>query len=483
MNFLLVMVLCLYMTSCLTEKDTFQADISESKASENTGIELEPSEQEPILPTALENASDLIIPMGSGTEQNPYVIDSIAHLLWLAEQDDTSKNTFLLSQDIDMPVAVDFIISSFSGVFDGNGNSITLDIYSEEDGVNVGLFGKIGKQGVVKNLNVTGSVTVSGNAQIVGGIVGFNEGIVENSSSFVDIVSISAEQLQSGFLGGIAGHNADTGIIIGSYASGSVSRSDDEAQETQGVVDGLIGPPYDTGVGGLVGGNFGTIENCFATGSVDDRPENGSYTGGLVGINWGTIRSSYATGNVSGNIVVGGLAGANYGAIQDGFATGNVMAAFNVGGLIGNSNGEVLRTFATGDVTSTASATHHGSNAGGLIGLDSREEALSIDRSVAFNGNISAFDELAIPSRIVGLAWRWTEESKVSNRAYVGMKIDRKLFNGDGSDANSADGQDVTFAELMDRNFWIHTMGWSERIWSFESDKLPTLKNVQVNLD
>lgn len=60
--------------------------------------------------------------------------------------------------------------------------------------------------------------------------------------------------------------------------------------------------------GGLVGHNFGRVENCFATGMVS----GGDTRGGLVGENVGSIYNSYSIGWVAGHgATVGGLVGTN----------------------------------------------------------------------------------------------------------------------------------------------------------------------------
>jgi hypothetical protein len=63
----------------------------------------------------------------------------------------------------------------------------------------------------------------------------------------------------------------------------------------------------ESNVGSLVGANFGTVNNCYSTGSVT----GGRYVGGLVGVNGGTLSNSYCSGTVNGNASVGGLVGYN----------------------------------------------------------------------------------------------------------------------------------------------------------------------------
>lgn len=157
-----------------------------------------------------------------------------------------------------------------------------------------------------------------------------------------------------------------------------------------GAVGGLIdGREY---VGALVGANYGTIANAYATGPVSGT-EN---AGGLVGFNSGAIAGSYAMGTVSGasgSSAVGGLVGYNeFGTITNVYATGAVTAGSNsseVGGLAGlavgpNSNGEgtIANAFANGSVTVGSNSTE----IGGLVGLDSGDISASYSTGPV-NGN------------------------------------------------------------------------------------------------
>ena len=130
---------------------------------------------------------------------------------------------------------------------------------------------------------------------------------------------------------------------------------------------GTISASYATGSsngGGLVGRNYGTISASYATVSV-------AGAGGLVGVNNGTISASYATGPVTGRhdvrTLVGGLAGYNYGTINASYATGSVTsspAAGTAGGLVGsNYGGTISASYATGSVTSSGPS-------GGLVGYN-----------------------------------------------------------------------------------------------------------------
>jgi hypothetical protein len=171
-------------------------------------------------------------------------------------------------------------LSAFTGSFNGQGHEI-MDLFINRPNESpVGLFGYTGEEGVIKDINMM-DVTVAG-YYYVGGLVGFNNGIVTNSYSTGNVSGTV------GMVGGLVGKNTDT--VSNSYSTASVS----------GIVN----------AGGLVGDNWrGTVSNSYSTGSVIGS----SCVGGLVAYsNNGTITNSYSTGSVIGYEDVGGMVGRNY---------------------------------------------------------------------------------------------------------------------------------------------------------------------------
>jgi len=153
-------------------------------------------------------------------------------------------------------------------------------------------------------------------------------------------------------VGGLAGGN--DGTVITSYSSGDVT-GDGCIGGLVGINDGTVINSYASGsvtgwysIGGLVGYNLkGTVSNSHSSGSV-----TGWYTaGGLVGINSETVRNSYSTGSVTGNYYVGGLVGSNDGTLRYTISTGSVAGEWDVGGLVGSNYGAVRNSQSTGSVT------------------------------------------------------------------------------------------------------------------------------------
>ena len=184
-----------------------------------------------------------------------------------AEMD--ASGSYKLTADITVtePYANDF-----SGTFDGNGHTVTLNITAST--ANVGLFSKLAGGAVVKNVITAGSVTATGKNN-VGGIAGTADGNVtiencknkasikggkgaggilgysEPGSGFVTISSCANMGSVSGTrkqVGGIAGNVVGTHIIRNCYNQGNIS---DGA--------GILG----RGTKGVL------VENCYTVGSVE----------------------------------------------------------------------------------------------------------------------------------------------------------------------------------------------------------------------
>jgi The GLUG motif len=276
---------------------------------------------------------------------------------------------------MDLPALT--VFNSLSGILDGAGHTISgltkplFDIISgnvsdlnlasgtDESGVigNGALANTLEASGIIDNVSFTGDVT--GDTS-VGGLVGYSEGTITNSSVIGDVTGYVGEELVISFVGGLVGYSE--GTITNSYAVGDVVGIINDVEIDFKSVGGLVGysegtitNSYASGtvdgyanVGGLVGLQIdGTISNSYATVAVTGLSDD---VGGLVGYSEGTITNSYATGLVGGDINVGGLVGESNGEIDNSYATGNVTGIDGVGGLVGESNGEINNSYAAGNV-------------------------------------------------------------------------------------------------------------------------------------
>jgi hypothetical protein len=243
-------------------------------------------------------------------------------------------------------------ITQIGGLIGYNGGTIAS---SYSTGVVAGS-GQVGGLVGYNLYTIDGSYTsgpVSGGTQI-GGLAGYNGGWVSNSYS-TGVVSGNSNDYGSG-VGGLVGWNYG-GIVSSSYATGAVTNT--------GASNGN-GP----GVGALIGySNSGSISDSHSSGTVSGT---GNSAGGLIGFNanGSSISNSYATGQVSGNyLATGGLVGGNGGTLTSSYATGTVTASgaylHYIGGLVGANGGAISSSYAEGMVTGSG----HSEYAGGLVGV------------------------------------------------------------------------------------------------------------------
>lgn len=188
--------------------------------------------------------------------------------------------TLSLERDIDL-AGVNWIPigqrNNFAGTFNGNNHAITGLSVVVATGY-AGLFGNL--TGTVKNVQVTGSVTASGNVRAAGGIVGYSAGgTVQNCLSKVNI---SAPQV-----------NCPVGGVVGESSN---KPNDNTASSTVNLCwnEGTVTGGSDS-TGGIVGKNSkGTVTNCANFGEV----KGSSAASGIVGR--GAVANSYNLGDVTG---------------------------------------------------------------------------------------------------------------------------------------------------------------------------------------
>ncbi|ONK23582.1 hypothetical protein BLX87_10205 [Bacillus sp. VT-16-64] len=220
------------------------------------------SNQRPVVPSmVVREAME-----GEGTAENPYKIDSLEDMKKMAYYPDRH---YVMTADIDGEgqslQAIGSGDSPFSGVFDGNGHSIT----------NVKITTPSGDQGA--------------------GLFNVNNGTIKNVAVLKANIDI---------------HSNDIGILV------DVNNGTVENSYTTGKITGQ------SNVGGLVGFSNGTIRNSYSTATVKAKEKQ---AGGLVGITnyFSLTENSYATGSVTaGSSNAGGISGYGYNdtTIQNNFA-------------------------------------------------------------------------------------------------------------------------------------------------------------------
>lgn len=248
-----VMVVSMLPTSVLA--DTLAADQEQQTQQEQTA----PADTDSNVPTEDEETQEQQEPAAEtpasqmarsgGADSAPTAINDADGF-----RDMDASGSYKLTADITVtePYAYDF-----SGTFDGNGHTVTLNITSGS--ANTGLFKKLVGGATVKNVITSGSITV--NANNVGGITGVADtelGAI-TISNCKNEAAIKGNKVVGGILGGCT--EDDHALTISACAN-------------EGNISGT------RNIGGICGTleNAHFIKNCYNSGEV-----TGSTIGGILG--------------------------------------------------------------------------------------------------------------------------------------------------------------------------------------------------------
>lgn len=149
--------------------------------------------------------------------------------------------SYTLTKDI---IVTEPYASDFSGTFDGNGHTVTLDITAST--ANVGLFSKLAGGAVVKNVKVDG--TVSGTEGVAGIAAQANGATI---SGCINCAIISAT---GRYVGGIVG-KLQGGTVENCYNTGAISSSRNRPAVNLGGIVGYID-------------ESATVKNCYNVGEI-----------------------------------------------------------------------------------------------------------------------------------------------------------------------------------------------------------------------
>ena len=265
---------------------------------EETQEQQEPAEEVPVSQMARSGGAALALAEGTVSSAKEF-----------AAMD--ASGSYTLTKDI---IVTEPYASDFSGTFDGNGHTVTLDITAST--AYVGLFSKLAGGAVVRNVITAGSVTVdhTNKKSYVGGIAGYanayeNPILIENCKNTAAISGYKA-------VGGILGQGTNTnGITIYSCANtGTIAGANTQIGGIAGSITATatIESCYNTGdvngfsnVAGIVGsGSSGTslqVKNCYTTGQIGIIEGSSNLSYGLVGggKNKCSVANSYALENTA----------------------------------------------------------------------------------------------------------------------------------------------------------------------------------------
>ena len=242
---------------------------------------------------------------GNGSASNPFLVSSASQLRLIVKYPNAY---FKQTKDLNFDYSSigNFFTEQipFSGVYDGNGKTIS------NISANAPLFNYVGAKGQIKNLKMKDCSVVAERAAI---LVNYNYGKITNCQ-ILGTTSSSADG--DAYAALIAVNNL--GTITNCFASGAVSGRN-ECDNCDVFMGGLVAYNSDSG----------KIINCTAQVNCSSSwASNSCFNGGIVGVNDGLVNNCEANGTLESRCNIhechhkGGIAGLNNSQIIDCSYTG-----------------------------------------------------------------------------------------------------------------------------------------------------------------
>lgn len=252
-----------------------------------------------------ENASTYFPPIGGGVGTAKTIF------MGTYDGDNFSISNLLIDQPGDTYVGM-FAYSAYSYLKNIHLINVTVNGLSYVGG----LAGYAGSNYITDNCSVTGRVTGS---TYIGGLIGVISGkSVTYCTADVNVIGNTS-------VGGLFGQTETAGRVQDCSSHGSVVCNSSLGGGLSGsLIASKISQCYSTcavsgsGAGGRLGGlvgevaTGGIVSDCYARGSITSTDvTNAGYVGGIAGTNFGTLINCYSTGSIIATGYLGGIAAYN----------------------------------------------------------------------------------------------------------------------------------------------------------------------------
>ena len=429
-----------------------------------------------------------ILSGGNGTVRSPYQVGSSSDLSDLAEL----VNNGTLSQPYYYELSGDITIDDeawepigraagtssgevtgtpFTGIFEGNGNTITINVSSMAGDAAAGIFGAVaGEDTVLRNFSVDGKLkTDSGYAGLVAGIL--TDGAVVEGVTTLPTAVIESSGDAAGFVGRIYGsgtiRNSENNASViatgsGSRAGGFINLSKFPEYDGAIILSNLVNKGDITGTNGGTGGIAGDIvgtnaDHLYNEGDVSGQGMVGGIAGGIEGgssvqnaENKGTVKLAVSDGavrNIGG--IIGRISGADHVTLSDvknnglfDFSDAGEFSHSYIGGIVASSYSPLTIT----DAENNAVINAAGSNSvGGIIGATEESSGnyyeLVINGNTKNNASITGHDNVggiagtASRAEIIGAGNG--EDVTITGANGVGGIVGRFIYEADSVISNS----------------------------------------------
>lgn len=258
-----------------------------------------------------------------------------------------------------MPIGT--LSNPFKGILDGKNYKIK-GIYMD-GGEHKALFNY--NSGKIQNVVLDDGYINATN--YIAGIVAINNANAEIINC-INQVEIHATNIAGGIVGrnyGLVENCENRAYLELNSASGGIcgdNQSNGTIRRCSNMNEILL---KDFCIGGIVGNNAGIVEECYNLGNILAPTGHARYSkGGIVGVNYGTITRCYNLATVTGNTSnwdIGGIAGSNEqnGIIEFSYNAGEVIGRITVGGIVGSNSGTIRYCYTIDTNTMAGSGTEN----------------------------------------------------------------------------------------------------------------------------
>lgn len=230
---------------------------------------------------------------GTGKQDDPYIIKTVGQLKYMekmTQEDKYSYNGKFFKLDNDLTINGEWTpigtsTKPFRGTFDGNGHTIygNLKFTDVATNVAVGLFGYVGNNAVIKNLN--NRATITSTSQINGNYTGAIVGRALNNLTMLNCSNYGVVNGGTSFVGGLIGN-----VYLGK--DGQEYKTIIEACHNEGNVTCTYTGTSSSSVGGIVGVVNGNdkadpvleVKGCYNQNVIlSSDKTKGIYSAGILG--------------------------------------------------------------------------------------------------------------------------------------------------------------------------------------------------------
>lgn len=215
-----------------------------------------------------------------------------------------------------------------------------------------------------------------------------------------------------------------------------------------------------TGLVGYLGNETLTTPTIRNLGLINLKMEGKKSCGAFAGVCFGTVENCFATGTIKAKEAVGGLVGKCEGELRNCVSYMKVKGKSLVGGLVGNIlGGAVENCYVGGSVTVSGGKASAGGVAGTFAVATYLRNVASVIREVSGDEGASDID------RLVGTLESESGTNITNNYIWEGA-----ILNGNApvEHPNRSIAQAVSAETLMSRSLYEKNLGWEfNKIWSW----------------